>query len=66
MGDTFYIHYLFLSLLLSSNRIKTNMRVTFECIIIVAESIRLILIQVYEFAFDHLIMMLSVFLWRAC
>ena len=50
------------SLLLATNRIyKTNRRVTFECIIIAAESIRVILILVYEFAFDHLIMMLSVF-----
>ena len=40
---------------------KTNRRVTFECIIIAAELIRVILLLVYEFAFDHLIMMLSVF-----
>jgi len=50
------------SLLLATNRIyKTNRRVTLECIIIAAESIRVIMILVYEFAFDHLIMMLSVF-----
>ena len=50
------------SLLLATNRIyKTNRRVTFECIIIAAESIRVFLMLVYEFAFDHLIMMLSVF-----
>ena len=50
------------SLLLATNRIyKTNRRVTFECIIIAAESIRVVMILIYEFAFNHLIMMLSVF-----
>ena len=51
-----------MSLLLATNRIyKTNRRITFECIIIAAESIRVVMILIYEFAFNHLIMMLSVF-----
>ena len=41
---------------------KTNRTLTFDCFIIGAESISVILIMIYEFAFDHLIMLLSMYI----
>ena len=54
---------LMIALLIATSRIfKTDRRLSFNSIIIAAETIRVIMILVYEFAFDHLIMLLYIFL----
>ncbi len=49
-------------LVIATNRIyKTNRTVTFDVIMIGAECVRVAMMLIYDFAYDHLIMLLLVF-----
>ena len=49
-------------LVIATNRIyKTNRRVSFDVIMIGAESIRVLMLLIYEFAYSDLLMLLLIF-----
>lgn len=51
-----------LSWLAAHRLYRTNRTLTFDCVVLICESMRVLLLLVYEFVFDHLIVLMAVFL----
>lgn len=54
---------LIILLFIATNRVyKTNRIISFDVVMIAAESLRVILMLIYDFGYDHLIMLLTIFI----
>jgi len=54
---------LIILLILATNRIyRTNRRISFDVVMIGAECLRVLMLLIYDFFFDHLIWLLSIFI----